>query len=118
MKCSVESRDGVVVVRVDGDVDVANTLALRDTLAEAMRDPGGTVLLDLGGVEFLDSAGVGLLVSAHRRAQASSGVFAIADVTPTVARVLQLTRTDRVLRVLTSVKEALEVLASPPPGQG
>ncbi len=118
MKCSVQSHNGVVVVRVDGDVDVANTLALRDTLAEAMSNERATVLLDLGGVDFLDSAGVGLLVSAHRRAQASSRVLAIADVSPTVARVLQLTRTDRVLRVLPSVEEALEVLASPPAGQG
>ena len=107
-----------MVVRVDGDVDVANTLGLRDMLAEAMDDGRASVLLDLGGVDFIDSAGVGLLVSAHRRAQAASGVFAVAAVSPTVARVLQLTRTDRVLRVLPSVEEALEVLGSPPAGQG
>ena len=118
MKCSTESRNGVVVVRVDGDVDVANTLALRDRLAEVMSDERAAVLLDLGGVDFIDSAGVGLLVSAHRRAHAASGAFAIAGVSPTVARVLQLTRTDRVLRVLPTVEEALEQLTSPAAGQG
>jgi anti-sigma B factor antagonist len=118
MRSWVEHRDGVVVVRVDGDVDVASTLALRDTLGEAMGDGRTTVLLDLSGVEFLDSAGVGLLVSAHRRAQAASGVFMVAGITPTVARVLELTRTDRVLQVLPSIEEAIQGFAPPPAGQG
>ena len=110
----VETHDGVVVVRVEGDVDVSHTLALRDTLAGAMGDGRAKVLLDLGGVEFIDSAGVGLLVTAHRRAQGARGAFVLADVTPTVARVLELTRTDRVLRVLPSVEDGVALLRSAP----
>ncbi len=101
---------GVVVVDVEGDIDVSNTLVLRDALASAMGDGSARVMLDLSDVEFVDSAGVGLLVTAHRRAQQGRGAFAVASLTPTVARVLELTRTDRVLTVLPSVAEGIDAL--------
>ena len=116
MNSRVETLDGLVVVHVQGDVDVSHTLALRDTLATAMGDGSALVLLDLGGVGFIDSAGVGLLVTAHRRAQAASGAVAVARVSPTVSRVLELTRTDRVLRVLPTVEQGVEALRHSSPG--
>ncbi len=122
MNTRVEAREGVVIVHLEGDVDVSQALPLRDTLATAMGDGSGSVLLDLGGVDFIDSAGVGLLVTAHRRAQSANGALALAGVTPTVARVLELTRTDRVLRVVSSVDEGVAALrataASPRGGAG
>lgn len=113
MNSRVETRKGVVVIHVEGDVDVSQALALRDTLAQAMGDGSTPVLLDLGGVEFIDSAGVGLLVTAHRRAVAAHGALAIAAITLTVARVLELTRTDRVLRLVPTVEEGVAALAQP-----
>ena len=113
MNSRVEAREGVVIVQLDGDVDVSQALGLRDTLATAMGDGSGSVLLDLGGVDFIDSAGIGLLVTAHRRAQSANGALALAAVTPTVARVLELTRTDRVLRVVPTVEEGVEALRGP-----
>lgn len=121
MNSQVETREGVVIIQLDGDVDVSQALALRDTLATAMGNGSGSVLLDLGGVEFIDSAGIGLLVTAHRRAESSNGALALAGVTPTVARVLELTRTDRVLRVLPTVADGVEALrgaAGRPPAGG
>lgn len=116
MRSRVEDLDDVVVVHVDGDVDVSQTLALRDTLAEALGDGSRKVLVDLAGVEFIDSAGIGLLVTAHRRAQGAQGALVVSGVTPTVARVLQLTRTDRVLTVLPSLQEGVEALRRSRPG--
>ena len=74
----------MVVVRVEGDVDVGNTLALRETLSSALGDGRERVLLDLQQVEFIDSAGVGLLVTGQRRAAAAGGALALAAVTPSL----------------------------------
>ncbi len=112
MKSSVDVRDGVTVVRVSGDLDVSDTLSLRETLGEAQGDGAGTVLLDLAEVGFIDSAGIGLLVTAQRRATGAGGQFALAALTPTVARVLELTRTDRMLTVLPTVEAGVAALNS------
>lgn len=113
MRTRTEILDGATVVHVEGDVDVSSTLALRDTLAAVVGDGSARVVLDLAEVAFIDSAGIGLLVTAHRRAQAADGVFVLAALTPTVARVLELTRTDRLLRVVPSVEQGVVAVHRP-----
>ncbi len=112
MKSSVELRDGVTVVTVSGDLDVSDALSLRETLGQAQGDDTRSVLLDLTEVGFIDSAGIGLLVAAQRRAAGAGGQFALAGLTPTVARVLELTRTDRMLTVLPTVEAGVAALSS------
>jgi anti-sigma B factor antagonist len=54
----VEQRDGVVVVRVSGDVDLTNAAAVEAAVLEAAATSPGAVVVDLTAVPFLDSAGV------------------------------------------------------------
>lgn len=110
MESSVEVRDGVTVVVVSGDIDVSHALTMRETLGQAQGNGARPVVLDLTGVGFIDSAGVGLLVGAHRRATDLNSQCALAALTPTVARVLQLTRTDRMLTVFPDVEAAVAAL--------
>jgi len=111
VKSTVAMHDGVTVVKVSGDLDVSDALPLRETLGLAQGEGATPVLLDLAGVGFIDSAGIGLLVSAHRRAAGAGGQFALAALTPTVARVLALTRTDRMLTVLPTVEAGVSALS-------
>ena len=61
------SRDGVDVLSVEGEIDVATAprliAALNDAVAEAVR----SVIIDLTSVGFMDSTGLALLINAHRR---------------------------------------------------
>jgi anti-sigma B factor antagonist len=60
--------DGMVVLRLEGELDLVTADRVRDRLDEAARSRSD-VLLDLSGVEFLDSTGLRLLVSADLRAK-------------------------------------------------
>jgi len=56
------------------------------------------ILLHLGGVTFIDSAGLGMLVRYLTRAQNASGVLRLCAVSPTVDRVLTVSRLKPVLQ--------------------
>lgn len=49
--------DGIVLVRVSGELDCATAPDLAEALDEALRDHPTTVIVDLRGVTFLDPAG-------------------------------------------------------------
>src|SRR5215210_4070954 len=60
-------RDGdAVVVRLRGELDLANVERLRDVLLDAARGDAARLVVDLGDVIFLDSTALGALVQAHR----------------------------------------------------
>jgi anti-sigma B factor antagonist len=101
-----QDQDGVAVLRLAGDVDVSQSLAVRDAVGAAI-ERGTPVVVDLSGVRFIDSSGIGILVTAHRRAPEA---FAVAGAVEAVRRALELTRTDRILRLFDSVDEAVAAM--------
>jgi anti-anti-sigma factor len=72
--------DGIAVVRVTGEVDVASCGVLRDSLLRVVTDEAfGGLVVSLAGVRFIDSAGIGVLVGVWRRVRATtSGRLALA----------------------------------------
>jgi len=57
--------NGAVVVRVDGEVDLATAPALWAALERALAD-GDQLVLDLSAVTFIDSTGLSVLLRAYQ----------------------------------------------------
>ena len=87
------------VVALSGRLDVAAAADVRLLLVEALAAGEGDLVLDLSGLVVLDAPGLGVLVGAHRRALRVGRSLVLRDVPDPVARLLFLSRLDRVLRV-------------------
>ena len=111
MNVSTEERGGAKVVRLEGALDVAAALELRDLLGTVL-EPGAKVLLDLAAVSLIDSSGVGILVTAHRLADARGAAIVLAAPSGPVGRVFELTRTNLLLRIHPTAEEGLAALAA------
>jgi anti-anti-sigma factor len=86
------------VLALRGRLDVAVATDVRLALADAVGQADGELILDLSGLDAVDATGLGVLVGAHRHAGREGRTLVLRDVGPTVARLLLLTRLDRVLR--------------------
>jgi len=94
------------VLALRGRLDVRVTADLRLALAAAVDGGTGALVLDVRGLDGVDAPGLGVLVGAHRRAGRNDRTLVLRDVPPPVARVLFLTRLDRVLRTTRTVVRA------------
>lgn len=63
----IERRDGVVVARAGGDVDIATADFVRDRCVAAMSNQSVGLVLDLSGSEYVDSAGIRALFAIAER---------------------------------------------------
>ncbi len=70
---------------------------MRLALSEAVSEGAGALVLDVAGLDSVDATGLGVLVGAHRRAGRVGRALVLRDVPPGLARLLFLTRLDRVL---------------------
>ena len=86
------------VLVLQGRLDVRVSADLRLALATAVDGGTGALVLDVRALEGVDATGLGVLVGAHRRAGRADRTLVLRDVPPALARVLFLTRLDRVLR--------------------
>jgi len=86
------TRDGVVVVRVGGEVDLTVTAVLEQALLDAPKVADvHAIVVDLEDLRFLDSSGVHALVKGYLAARDAGLPFTIRNAAGVVARVLEIT---------------------------
>ncbi len=107
MKTSIDKRDGVTMVGLDGRLDGfgAKEAAMLPALAK-----GALVVLDCGALSYLSSAGVRLLLSAHKEAAGSGGALVLAAVQPFCASVLEMSGLTGMIPVFANVEQAVHEL--------
>jgi anti-sigma B factor antagonist len=102
---AVESRDGAVIVRLAGELDLYNAEDVRAALTQALDAAPRRIVVDMAAVEFVDSTALGVLVEA--RSRLGQAALLLAAPQPEARRTLALSGLDRHLPVHDSVDEAL-----------
>jgi anti-sigma B factor antagonist len=68
-----EKKDGEVVIRFQGDLDLASAGSLRNQILNARQSGSSHLTLDLSRVDLVDSVGISLLITAHARLSEEGG---------------------------------------------
>jgi anti-anti-sigma factor len=89
----------VLVLQVDGELDIKSTDSLRSALDAAERE-GNIVRIDAGGVSFVDSTALGVLLASAQRLSARGGRLELINVSPPVRRILDMTLIARTVHVI------------------
>ena len=96
----VEQGDGQVIVKLEGELDVATAPRLHEVLAAAISEEGSdAIVLDLSALNFLDSTGLSLLVSTDKRVKSLGRVLILKGTQPIVRRLLEVTGLTDVFRI-------------------
>jgi anti-sigma B factor antagonist len=85
------SNDGVELVLVEGEVDLASAARLISVLNSSVADAIKSVVVDLTRVGFMDSTGLALLINAHRRLSLRRKGFAVVCPPGPLRRVFEIT---------------------------
>ena len=108
MELSAEQRDGVMVIGVDAArIDAASAIRFKDRMRELTEGTTGRIVLDLAKVDFIDSSGLGAIVAALKQL-GKDQKLELAALSPTVAKVFQLTRLDSVFKLHETLADALK----------
>lgn len=102
----VEDRNGAVVVRLTGELDLYNAQVVRDELFAVAAHAPDRVVVDLSAVTFIDSTGLGVLIEAQTQL-ANRQAFLLAAPGLETRRALELSGLDRHFAVHESLDEAL-----------
>jgi anti-sigma B factor antagonist len=102
------------VVTIEGELDVATVPGVRAELDRIEGEGGRELIVDLLAVPFVDSVALGLLVETSKRLTSRGGVFTIVCDDRRIARIIEITGLERVLRRHSTLRGALDSLTSYP----
>jgi anti-sigma B factor antagonist len=111
LRLVVEIRNGHVLVRAVGELDLSSAPSLSTAAENALADGYHLVLLDLSGVSFMDSTGLSALLAVHREAEARDAHAAIIASSDNALRVIEMLGVDQVLHLYDTVDAAVADLA-------
>jgi anti-sigma B factor antagonist len=101
-----DTADGVSVVTVGGEVDVATAPALREQLAEAVSGRPTTLIVDLLGVSFLDSTALGVLIGARKQCLESEVELRLVIAEARILRIFDITSLTELFDIVPTRAEA------------
>ena len=109
MKLSLEirNRGDVFVVHCQGRIVYRDEAAALSHVVGEVLHQGGKVVIDLSGVTSIDSAGIGELVFLHTRSQSQNADLKVANPSPIVRELLDLTNVDSVLEIHSNLNDAM-----------
>jgi anti-sigma B factor antagonist len=108
---SQDTRDGVNVVTIRGELVLDTAPGIRDPLEEAARDGERPLVVDLSECTFMDSIGLAMLLHAAKPLQAGDSHVALVA-SGEVRRLLRLTAIDQTLPAYDSFDEAVAAVRS------
>lgn len=93
------SPDSAVVTFL-GSLTLGTSLKVADSqIQSAIADGVSRLVIDMSGVDFLDSAGLGMIVYVYGMLSEKGGVMRLCGVSPRIASVFKLTKTNAFLIV-------------------
>lgn len=107
MDIDSKTEDQLRIVSVrEQRIDAAVAIEFKDAMRENTDGGPDLIVLDLSQVEFIDSSGLGAIVASMKNLGIGRKL-ALAGLTPTVARVFELTRMDTVFSIFPTLDGAL-----------
>jgi anti-anti-sigma factor len=96
-----------VVLTLTGELDVTNAAEAEEAVRVAWQDSPSHLVFDLSRLTFMDSTGVRVLVRARRLATERHGTIALAGLTPSVSRIIEVTGLNQAFAIHATLDEAL-----------
>ncbi len=106
MKINFTQERGKLIVSVSGDIDAYHSGDFKKTIREKLGSvDADTVVLDMSNVAYIDSAGLGSLVALLKDVRTKGKEFVLASLKPNVKRIFEMTRLDRVFKIVDTLEE-------------
>lgn len=106
---AIEERDGVVVARVSGELDIAGASRTGDSIVAAVPTSAPGLIVDFSELDFIDSSGVAMLFGLARRLSGRrQQLRVVAPDGGPVTRVLDIVEFGRAAPVVGDLDKALE----------
>lgn len=113
MKFSTTKKDDFAIIELLEDKIIAtNAPDLKAEFVLLHSSGFHNIICDLSSVGYVDSSGLSAFLVAHRICTADNGVFVLAEIPESVAKLIKLTQLNSVLSITNSVEEAESFILS------
>ncbi|WP_289136160.1 anti-sigma F factor antagonist [uncultured Brevibacillus sp.] len=111
LRIAMETRQDVLVIRLQGELDHHTAEELRSKVDDILRTPQiRHIVLSLADLAFMDSSGIGVILGRFKQIAARSGEMYVCSINPTIYRIFEMSGLFKVIKFRENEADALLVL--------
>lgn len=114
MEIEVDSQQGVNIFKTKGEMDLYNSAEFRETFNRYFQQGHLDFIFDLTELSYIDSTGVGTIISTFTSVRKQKGQLYITGVNGVVKRVIDFTKLNGFLPIVSDLNAALEKIGAVP----
>jgi anti-sigma B factor antagonist len=108
VQVSARQSEGLVIIDVSGDIDLANSPVMRKALLSEIKEKHTRkVFLNLKNVRYIDSSGIASLVEGLKASRDQGARLVLYALSPAVREVLELSRLQKIFEIFDNEEQAL-----------
>ncbi len=108
MEIDVREVDKVVILDINGEIDLYNAPEIKSKITELMESGKSDIIINLKKVSYIDSSGIGVLISSLSNLKKAGGSLKIINVFASVRKVFELTKLTSFFDIYDSEEEAMK----------
>ena len=109
MNLAKEPHGGIIIIKLEGDVmGGPEAVKLNEEINRLLDEGALKVVIDLGEVNRMNSSGLGILINALTTYKQNGGNLKLANPTPIVKNLLDITRLKDIFEIYDRLESALD----------
>ena len=110
MAVRTESKNGLMICRVDGDIDINCSPDLKKVFDKLISQKTPKIVIEMTRVVYVDSSGLATLVGILKNMRSYGGKMRLAGMSPKVKSLFEITKLDKLFEIMASEEEAISGL--------
>ena len=107
MPIKVENKEGLAVCHVVGEIDINSSPDIKKAFDKLISKKEPKIVINFAKVTYVDSSGLATLVELLKNMRAYGGRMRLANLSPKVKSLFEITKLDKLFEILADEAEAI-----------
>ncbi len=107
MAMKTESKNGLMICRVEGDIDISCSPELKKVFDKLISQKTPKIVIEMTKVTYVDSSGLATLVGILKNMRSYGGKMRLAGMSPKIKSLFEITKLDKLFEIMASEEEAM-----------
>ncbi|MFC1703964.1 STAS domain-containing protein [Candidatus Omnitrophota bacterium] len=108
MQIKETENNGIVMLSVEGDIDLNSSPQMRTKFSELIQKQVLKIIINFARVDYIDSSGLATLIEMLQRLKKCQGQLRLANVSDKIKSLFEVTKLDKLFIMYNSEEEALK----------
>jgi len=107
MPMKTESKNGLMICRIEGDIDINCSPDLKKVFDKLTSQKTPKIVIELSKVAYVDSSGLATLVGILKNMRSYGGKMRLSGMSPKIKSLFEITKLDKLFEIMASEEEAI-----------